>query len=74
MPTNPAHSVGGPRRSVTKGVTPVLSPDEATALLSGMYVSTVVGEWDRYYDLVNRTFPKMNTNLLLPFPEPESSP
>jgi hypothetical protein len=29
MPTNPAHSVRGPRRSVTKGVTPVLSSEES---------------------------------------------
>jgi integrase/recombinase XerD len=31
MPTSPAHSVRGPRHSVTKGVTPVLSSEEATA-------------------------------------------
>src|ERR1700685_4136093 len=47
MPTNPAHSVRGPRHSVTKGVTPVLSSEEATALLTGMDVSTVVGLRDR---------------------------
>jgi site-specific recombinase XerD len=43
VPVNPAHSVRGPRHSISKGVTPVLSSDEATALLSGMNVSTVVG-------------------------------
>ncbi len=43
MPSNPAHSVRGPRHSVSKGVTPVLSSEEATALLTGMDVSTVVG-------------------------------
>jgi site-specific recombinase XerC len=43
MPTNPAHSVRGPRHSVTKGVTPVLSSEEATALLTGMKVSNIVG-------------------------------
>jgi site-specific recombinase XerD len=47
MPTNPAHSVRGQRHSVTKGVTPVLSSEEATALLTGMDVSTVVGLRDR---------------------------
>jgi len=47
MPTNPAHSVRGPRHSVTEGVTPVLSSEEATALLTGMDVSTVVGLRDR---------------------------
>jgi integrase/recombinase XerD len=47
MPSNPAHSVRGPRHSVTKGVTPVLSSEEATALLAGMDISTVVGLRDR---------------------------
>ena len=30
MPSNPAHSVRGPRHSVSKGSTPVLSSEEAT--------------------------------------------
>src|SRR5208283_2232803 len=47
MPSNPAHSVRGPRHSVSKGVTPVLSSEEATALLTGMDVSTIVGLRDR---------------------------
>jgi len=47
IPSNPAHSVRGPRHSVSKGVTPVLSSEEATALLTGMDVSTVVGLRDR---------------------------
>ena len=47
VPVNPAHSVRGPRHSVSKGVTPVLSSEEATALLAGMDVSTVVGLRDR---------------------------
>ena len=29
------------------------------------------GEWDRYYELVNRSYPKMNSTLSLPF-EPEA--
>ncbi len=44
---NPAHSVRGPRHSVSKGVTQVLSSEEATALLQGMDVSSVVGLRDR---------------------------
>ena len=32
MPANPAHSVRGPRRSVTKGGTPLLSSEEACFL------------------------------------------
>src|ERR1022692_3062718 len=47
MPTNPAHSVRGPRHSVSKGSTPVLSSEEATALLTGMDVSTIMGLRDR---------------------------
>src|ERR1700682_5279296 len=47
LPSNPAHSVQGPRHSVSKGVTPVLSSEEATALLTGMDVTSVVGLRDR---------------------------
>jgi site-specific recombinase XerD len=47
MSANPAHSVRGPRHSVSKGSTPVLSSEEATALLKDMDVSTVVGLRDR---------------------------
>jgi hypothetical protein len=35
--------------------------------LIGMARPFAFGQWDKYYDLVCRTFPKMNTNLLLPF-------
>ena len=47
IPSNPAHSVRGPRHSVSKGSTPVLSSDEARELLKGMDVSNVVGLRDR---------------------------
>jgi len=47
LPSNPAHSVRGPRFSVAKGVTPVLSSEEATGLLAGMDVASVVGLRDR---------------------------
>jgi integrase/recombinase XerD len=47
LPANPAHAVRGPRHSVSKGATPVLSSEEATALLTGMDISTVVGLRDR---------------------------
>ena len=47
IPSNPAHSVRGPRHSVSKGATPVLSSEEARELLTGMNVSTVVGLRDR---------------------------
>jgi len=42
MPSNPARSVRGPRHSVSKGSTPVLSSEEA-ALLIGMDVQQ---SWD----------------------------
>lgn len=35
--------------------------------LIGMARPFDLGEWERYYELVNRTFPKINTTLLLPF-------
>jgi integrase/recombinase XerD len=47
MPSNPAHAVRGPRYSVSKGSTPVLSSEEARDLLKGMDVSRVVGLRDR---------------------------
>jgi site-specific recombinase XerD len=42
MPFNPAHSVRGPRHSVSKGSTPVLSSEEATALLESIAVTQKV--------------------------------
>jgi len=47
MPSNPAHAVRGPRHSVSKGVTPVISSAEARELLDSMDASTVVGLRDR---------------------------
>ena len=47
VPTNPAHSVRGPRHSVGKGSTPVLSSEEATARLARMNSNTMVGLRDR---------------------------
>jgi site-specific recombinase XerD len=45
--TNPAHSVRGPRHSVAKGATAVISSAEARELLDSMDSSTVVGLRDR---------------------------
>lgn len=47
VPTNPAHSVRGPRHSVSKGATPVISSAEARELLDSMDAWTVVGLRDR---------------------------
>lgn len=40
---NPAHSVRGPKYSVRKGKTPVLSADEARALLDAIATDTLIG-------------------------------
>jgi integrase/recombinase XerD len=47
IPSNPAHAVRGPRYSVSKGVTPVLSSEEARELIRGIDTSTLVGLRDR---------------------------
>jgi integrase/recombinase XerD len=47
LPTNPAHAVRGPRHSVSKGATAVISSAEARELLDSMDASTVVGLRDR---------------------------
>lgn len=47
VPSNPAHSVRGPRHSVSKGITPVLSSEEARDLIRGIDTSTAVGLRDR---------------------------
>jgi site-specific recombinase XerD len=45
--TNPAHAVRGPKHSVRKGKTPVLSADEARLLLDSIDTSTLIGQRDR---------------------------
>jgi site-specific recombinase XerD len=47
LPTNPAASVRGPRRSVTTGTTPVLSAQEARELVDAIETDTVIGLRDR---------------------------
>jgi hypothetical protein len=47
MPMNPASSVRGPRHSVKKGKTPVLTAEEARALLDAIDTSTLIGLRDR---------------------------
>lgn len=47
LKTNPASSVRGPRYSLKKGKTPVLSADEARELLEGIDITTVAGLRDR---------------------------
>ncbi len=45
--TNPAHAVRGPRYVVTKGKTPVLTADEARAVLDAIDTGTLTGLRDR---------------------------
>jgi integrase/recombinase XerD len=47
VPSNPAHAVRGPRHSVSKGATPVISSEEARDLLDSMDEASVVGLRDR---------------------------
>jgi site-specific recombinase XerD len=47
MRLNPAAAVRGPRYSVRKGKTPILSPEEARQLLDSIKISTIVGLRDR---------------------------
>ncbi|HEV8413033.1 MAG TPA: tyrosine-type recombinase/integrase [Bryobacteraceae bacterium] len=47
IPSNPAHSVRGPRHSVKKGKTSVLSAEEMGALLASIDITTLIGLRDR---------------------------
>ena len=47
IPTNPAASVRGPKHSVKKGKTPVLTAEEARALLDSIDTSTPMGKRDK---------------------------
>lgn len=47
--SNPAHAVRGPRHSIMKGSTTVMSSQEATAFLNSINVSHVVGLRDRAF-------------------------
>jgi len=66
VPSNPAHSVRGPRHSVSKGATRVITSGEATALLEGMDVSSVVGLRDRaIIAVMTYTFARVNAVVAL---------
>ena len=47
VPTNPAHAVRGPRHSVMKGSTTVMSSEDTTAFLKSIDTAHVVGLRDR---------------------------
>jgi site-specific recombinase XerD len=64
IPTNPAHSVRGPKHVVKKGKTPVLSPDEARTLLDSLETHTLTGLRDRaLIALMVYTFARINAAL-----------
>lgn len=66
MPTNPAGSVRGPRHSVKKGKTPVLTAEEARALLDAIDTSTIVGLRDRaLIGLMVYTFARVGAATLM---------
>lgn len=66
MPTNPAGSVRGPKHSVKKGKTPVLTAEEARALLDAIDTSTVVGLRDRaLIGLMVYTFARVGAATLM---------
>jgi integrase/recombinase XerD len=49
VPTNPAHAVRGPRHSVRKGSTTVMSSEDTSAFLKSIDTSHVVGLRDRAF-------------------------
>lgn len=66
MPTNPAGSVRGPKHSVKKGKTPVLTAEEARTLLDTIDTSTVVGLRDRaLIGLMVYTFARVGAATLM---------
>ncbi len=61
LPLNPAHSVRGPRYSVRKGKTPVLSAEEMRNLLASIQTDTVIGLRDRaLLGLLSYTFARVS--------------
>src|SRR5689334_6210414 len=47
LPTNPAHAVRGPKHVIKRGKTPVLTSDQARALIESIDTLTLVGLRDR---------------------------
>jgi len=64
LDVNPAHAVRGPKHSVKKGKTPVLSAEEARALLDAIETDTLIGLRDRaLIGLMVYTFARINAAL-----------
>jgi len=47
LPTNPAHSVRGPKYSIKRGKTPVLTAEETRELIDSIETETIIGLRDR---------------------------
>lgn len=66
VPVNPAHSVRGPKHSVRKGKTPVLSAEEMGQLLSSIDTSTLIGLRDRaLIGLMGYTFARVGAAVTM---------
>jgi integrase/recombinase XerD len=66
MPTNPAHSVRGPKHSVRKGKTPVLSAEEMRVLLDSIDTTTLIGLRDRaLIGLMGYTFARVGAAVTM---------
>jgi integrase/recombinase XerD len=64
IPINPAHAVRGPRHSVKKGKTSVLSAEEMGALLASIKTDTLIGLRDRaLIGLMGYTFARIGAVL-----------
>src|SRR4051794_13377035 len=63
---NPAHAVRGPRYSISKGITPVLSSEEARELLRSLDTSQIVALRDRaLIALMTYTFARVSAAITL---------
>jgi site-specific recombinase XerC len=61
--TNPAHAVRGPKYVVTRGKTPVLTTEEARALLDSIDPDTLTGRRDRaLIGVMVYTFARVNAD------------
>ncbi len=66
IPTNPAHAVRGPRHSVRKGKTSVLSAEEMGQLLGSIDTSTLIGLRDRaLIALMGYTFARVGAAIAM---------
>jgi site-specific recombinase XerC len=66
MPLNPAHAVRGPRHSVRKGKTSVLSAEEMRTLLDSIDATTPIGLRDRaLIALMGYTFARIGAVLAM---------